>query len=131
MGGAANWTLNQHAHAQGKNIDLIPAVMIGGLVSSLVMLPLAWPFQASAHDIGLLFALGLFQLAIPCSLAILCATVLKAPEMALLGLLEVIFGIVLAWLGAGEVPGHEVFIGATLVMGALMVNELVAWKSRV
>jgi len=131
LGGAANWTLNQYAHAQGKNVDLIPAVMIGGLVSSLVMLPLAWPFQASAHDIGLLFALGLFQLAIPCSLAILCATVLKAPEMALLGLLEVIFGILLAWLGAGEVPGREVFIGGTLVMGALLVNELVAWKSRV
>jgi hypothetical protein len=31
--------------------------------------------------------------------------VLKAPEVALLGLLEVIFGILLAWVGAGEVPG--------------------------
>jgi len=128
--GAANWTVSQHAHAHGKNIDMIPAVLIGAILSSLMTLPLAWPFQASGHDLGLLFGLGLFQLAIPCSLAVVCTRVLKAPEVALLGLLEVIFGIVLAWLGAGETPTHEVIVGGTLVMGALVVNELVAWRQR-
>lgn len=130
VGGAANWTLNQHAHAQGKNVDLIPAVLIGGVVSSLVTLPMAWPLQASNHDLFLLASLGLVQLAIPCSLAIVCARVLKAPEMALLGLLEVIFGILLAWLGAGETPGPEVILGGSLVIGALVVNEIVGWRAR-
>jgi len=130
VGGAANWTLNQHAHAHGKNVDLIPAVLIGGVVSSLVTLPLAWPLQASNHDLLLLAGLGLVQLAIPCSLAIVCARVLKAPEMALLGLLEVIFGILLAWLGAGETPGPEVMLGGSLVIGALVVNEIVGWRAR-
>jgi drug/metabolite transporter (DMT)-like permease len=130
VGGAANWTLNQHAHSHGKQLDLIPAVLIGGVVSSLVTLPMAWPLQASVHDVELLFLLGLVQLAIPCSLAIVCARVLKAPEMALLGLLEVIFGILLAWVGAGELPGTKVFIGGALVIGALVVNELIAWRSR-
>ena len=45
------------------------------------------------------------QLAIPCALSVLCARVLKAPEIALLALLEVIFGILLAWIGADEVAG--------------------------
>ncbi len=130
LGGAANWTLNQHAHRHGQAVDLIPAVLIGGVVSSLVTLPLAWPLQASAHDLSLLALLGLVQLAIPCSLAIVCARVLKAPEMALLGLLEVIFGILLAWLGAGEVPGHNVMLGGALVIGALVINELMAWRGR-
>lgn len=131
IAGAANWTITQHAHAQGKDVDLIPAVLIGAVLSALVTLPLAWPFQASSHDMWLLAGLGLLQLAIPCVLVVVCARVLKAPEVALLGLLEVIFGILLAWVGAGEVPGHDVFVGGSLVIGALVANELVAWRARV
>jgi len=130
IAGAANWTITQHAHAHGKDIDLLPAVLIGAVLSSLVTLPVAWPFQASAHDLSLLFGLGLGQLAIPCLLVVVCARVLKAPEVALLGLLEVIFGILLAWLGAGEVPGQDVFFGGALVIGALVANELVGWRDR-
>jgi drug/metabolite transporter (DMT)-like permease len=130
ISGAANWTLTQHSHAQGQDVDLIPAVLIGGVISSLVTLPLAWPLQASAHDLGLLFGLGLFQLAIPCVLAVVCTRVLKAPEVALLGMLEVIFGILLAWVGAGEVPGQDVLVGGALVIGALVTNEVVGWRSR-
>lgn len=128
ISGAANWTLTQHAHAQGQEVDLIPAVLIGAVVSSLVTLPLAWPFQASAHDLTLLAALGLFQLAIPSSLAVVCTRALMAPEVALLGLLEVIFGILLAWLGAGERPGAEVLTGGALVISALLFNEWFGWR---
>lgn len=130
IAGAANWTIAQHAHAKGHDVDLIPAVLIGAVLSSLLTLPLAWPFQASAHDLSLLFGLGLVQLAIPCVLVVVCARVLKAPEVALLGLLEVIFGILLAWAGAGEVPGPDVFVGGALVIGALVANELVGWRGR-
>ena len=130
ISGAANWTVTQHAHAKGHDVDLIPAVLIGAVLSSLIMLPLALPFQASAHDLGLLFGLGLIQLAIPSSLAVVCARSLKAPEVALLGLLEVIFGILLAWVGAGEVPGRDVLVGGGLVVGALAANELLGWRQR-
>lgn len=130
ISGAVNWTVTQHSHAQGHDVDLIPAVLIGAVLSSLITLPLAWPFQASGHDLGLLAGLGLGQLAIPCVLAVVCTKVLKAPEVALLGLLEVIFGILLAWVGAGEVPGHDVLVGGTLVIGALVANEIVSWRGR-
>jgi drug/metabolite transporter (DMT)-like permease len=56
--------------------------------------------------------------------------VLKAPEISLLALLEVIFGILLAWLGANEVPTQAVLIGGTLVIGALVVNEIIGWRKR-
>jgi drug/metabolite transporter (DMT)-like permease len=74
--------------------------------------------------------LGLVQLAIPCALAVVCARVLKAPEIALLALLEVIFGIVLAWLGADEIPSQTVLAGGALVIGALVLNELAGWRQR-
>ena len=130
ISGAANWTVTQHAHAKGHDVDLIPAVLIGAVLSALLTLPLAFPFQASPHDLALLAGLGVVQLAIPSTLAVMCARVLKAPELSLLGLLEVLFGIFLAWLGANEAPASQVLVGGALVMGALAVNELIGWRTR-
>jgi drug/metabolite transporter (DMT)-like permease len=130
LASGVNWTVSQRAHAQGRNIDLVPAVLVGAAISSLASLPLAMPLAASAHDVGLLALLGLVQLAIPCALAVLCARVLKAPEIALLALLEVIFGIVLAWIGADEIPSQTVLAGGALVIGALLLNELAGWRQR-
>jgi len=130
LAAACNWTVVQHAHAKGHDVDLVPAVLIGAMISVLVTLPLAWPLKANAHDLGLLAFLGLFQLAIPCVLSVLCARVLKAPEVSLLGLLEVIFGIALAWIGAGEEPESSVLAGGALVIGALVFNELLGMRER-
>ena len=130
LAGAVNWTVTQRAHAQGQDIDLVPAVMVGAFISSVVTLPLAMPLQASGHDIALLALLGLVQLASPCALSVVCARVLKAPEIALLALLEIIFGILLAWVGANEVPSQAVLMGGALVIGALAVNELLGWRQR-
>ena len=130
LAGAVNWTVVQRSQAQGDKVDLVPAVMVGAFISSLVTLPLALPLTATPHDIALLAMLGLVQLAIPCVLSVRCASVLKAPEIALLALLEIIFGILLAWLGAGEVPGTNVLTGGALVIGALLVNELFGWRQR-
>jgi drug/metabolite transporter (DMT)-like permease len=91
---------------------------------------LAYPFQASTHDVTLLGLLGVFQLALPCVLCMVCARVLHAPEISLLQLLEVIFGILLAWVGANEVPARSVVLGGTLVICALVANEWLGWKQK-
>lgn len=130
IAGAINWTLVQRSQAQGQKIDLMPAVLIGAIISSLATLPLALPWSASAHDLGWLAFLGLTQLAIPCVLSVWCASALKAPEISLLALLEVIFGILWAWIGAGEVPSTSVYTGGALVIGALVVNEWMGMQQR-
>ena len=127
---ASNWTVVQHSQAHGQKIDLIPAVLVGAVISSLVTLPLALPFTATPNDIGLLAFLGLTQLAIPCVLSVWCASKLKAPEISLLALLEIIFGILLVWVGAGEAPGNSVLYGGALVIGALVMNEILGWKDK-
>jgi len=127
---AINWTVVQRGQTHGEKIDLVPSVLLGGVLSSLLTLPLSVPFAATGSDLAWLGLLGLVQLAIPCALAVVCARSLKAPEVSLLALLEVIFGILLAWVGAGEAPGKEVLTGGTLVIGALVLNELLGWRSR-
>ena len=130
IAGAVQWTLVQKSHAQGLDLDLVPSVLLGAALCSVVTLPLAWPLQASGHDIGLLALLGLFQLAIPCALSVICARVLKAPEVALLALLEIVFGIALAWLGANEAPQSSVLMGGALILGALVLNEWLGWRNK-
>jgi drug/metabolite transporter (DMT)-like permease len=49
--------------------------------------------------------------------------VLPSHEVALLALLEVLFGIAWAWWGAGEEPGLNVLVGGGLVLYALAWNE--------
>src|SRR5690349_9319903 len=44
------------------DLDLRPAVMLGGAISCLIALPLALPLQATPKDVGLLAFLGIFQL---------------------------------------------------------------------
>ncbi len=152
IAGATNWTLSQHlnraaaarkaangntrvndAHASAPSAvatpsrdtgtDLLCAVFIGAMLSALACLPLAWPLAASAKDVSWLALLGVFQLAIPCLMAVVAARALSAPEVSLLALLEVIFGVLLAWLGAHEVPQAAVLQGGTVVLLALALNE--------
>lgn len=136
LAAAANWTLLQHLHqrhAADPRIEepqMLPAVLLGALLSAAVTLPLALPLSATAHDLSWLALLGVFQLAIPCLLVVRLSKVLPAPEISLLGLLEVIFGVVLAWVGAGEVPGPDALAGGALVIAALIGNEWWAMRGR-
>jgi drug/metabolite transporter (DMT)-like permease len=125
---AVNWTLIQHNAASKQ--DLLPAVLIGALISAALTLPLAWPLASGPHDLGLLALLGTVQLAIPCLIAVSIARVLPAPEVSLLALLEVIFGVAWAWLGANEAPSVSVLGGGALVLGALVLNESLALRSK-
>jgi drug/metabolite transporter (DMT)-like permease len=113
------------------NFDLVPAVMLGGLLSCLIALPLALPVSASSRDLLLLAFLGVFQLGLPCIFLVLASRALLAPEIALLGLLEVVLGPLWAWLGAGETPAGTTLAGGALVLAALAGNEMAALGNRV
>ena len=39
-------------------------------------------------------------------------------------------GVALAWLGANEAPAPTVLLGGSVVIGALLINEWLAWRGR-
>ena len=123
MAGAVQWTVTHRLQNAAQPPDFMSAVWVGALLSCVYTAPLAWPTVASTNDIAWLAALGLFQLAVPCLLAVRAAQVLASHELALLALLEVLFGIAWAWWGAGEEPGLNVLVGGGLVLCALAWNE--------
>jgi len=110
--------------ASAAKLDLVPAVMLGGALSCLLALPFAFPFSLSPRDFCLLAFLGFFQLGLPCLLLVIASRTLPAPEIALLGLLEVILGPLWAWLGAGEKPAVATLAGGMVVLAALALNEI-------
>ena len=110
------------------DLDLRPAVMLGGAISCLIALPFALPLQATPKDIALLAFLGVFQLGLPCMLLVMASRVLLAPEIALIGLLEVVLGPLWAWLGADEVPAQATLVGGGILLAALALNELATYR---
>jgi drug/metabolite transporter (DMT)-like permease len=112
------------------HLDLMPAVMLGALLSAAVTLPFALPFQASVRELLVLATLGVFQLGLPCLLLVLVSRALTAPEIALLALLEVVLGPLWTWLGAGEVPAGSTIAGGAIVLAALAGNEAAALAER-
>jgi drug/metabolite transporter (DMT)-like permease len=129
IAGAVNWTLMQHISRPRPGApvpDMLPAVLLGAVLSAAATLPLSLPFAATVADLRWLGLLGVVQLAIPCLLAVRVAQVLSAAEISLLALLEVVFGVAWVWFGAGEAPPPAVLGGGALVLGALAANELSA-----
>ena len=125
VAGAINVVMMRHS---ASRIDLMPAVLLGGLFSAAVTLPWALPFEATPRDFLVLAVLGIFQLGLPCMLLVLVSRTLRAPEMALLGLLEIVLGPLWAWLGAGEVPAAATIAGGAIILVAVAANQLWLWS---
>jgi drug/metabolite transporter (DMT)-like permease len=104
------------------------SVLIGAVISALVSGIASQPLQASVADLGWLALLGVFQLAIPCLLAVLAARVLPPSEISLLCLLEVVFGVAWVWLGTSEQPQTATVAGVVIVLLTLLAHE--AWNLR-
>ena len=56
IAGGINWTVTQRSHAQGQGVDLVPAVLVGAVISSLVTLPLAEMGAIIAPPVPALYA---------------------------------------------------------------------------
>ena len=125
VAGAINIIMLRHS---ATRIDLMPALLLGALLSAALTLPWALPFTATPRDFACLAALGVFQLGLPCMLLVLASRTLHAPEMALLGLLEVVLGPLWAWLGAGEVPAGATLAGGIVILSAVAGNQLWIWS---
>lgn len=127
LGAAGNWVLVRHA---GARLPMQTAPMLGAVMSALFVSQWAGHLAVDLHDLAWLGFLGVFQLALPGAFAVWAAQRLAPAEVALLGLLEVVFGTLWAWMGAGEVPAVSTLVGGALILAALVGNELLGLAGR-
>lgn len=125
---ALNVTVLRKVHA---HVDMLPTVMIAGLISIAVALPLATPFEVAPRDLAILAVLGCVQLGIGCLLMVAASRHLTATELGLLALLEPILGPLWVWALLGEYPGQLALAGGAIVLAAVIANETwAAWRGR-
>lgn len=118
---AANVIINRR---HGGGIDMVPTVLVAGLLSIAIALPLGLPLTASLRDIGILFLMGTVQLACGCVFITLAMRHLPAVEVGLFTLLETVLGPVWVWLAYAERPSSLALAGGMLIVGALILNTL-------
>ena len=106
----------------GQAPDLLPTVLLAGVMAATPALLLGWPLEAAARDVSLLALMGCVQLGVGCWLATLAVQHLRAAEIGLLALVETILAPLWVWLGVGEAPGNAALAGGALIVGALVVN---------
>jgi drug/metabolite transporter (DMT)-like permease len=110
------------------HVDMVPSVMLAGIFSIVIALPLAWPLTPTLADLSVLALMGCLQLGTGCVLMTIATRDLSAGEVGLLALLETVLGPVWVWLGVGERPTDIALIGGVIVIGALLFNEWIGFR---
>lgn len=122
---AAQVTMLRKFHA---TVDMLPQVMIAGLISLVAAFALSPPFAANGRDLAILALMGCVQLGAGCLLATAASKHLSATELGLLALLEPIVGPIWVWALMGEKPGAAALVGGAVVLCAVLANEgFAAW----
>ncbi|HKY95642.1 MAG TPA: DMT family transporter [Kiloniellales bacterium] len=109
-------------------VDMVPAILTGGLLVALVALPLGDVWAIGAHDLMVCALLGVLQLGVQYILVAFGTRHVPAAEAALTARMTIILGPLWAWIGFAEVPSEATFWGGALVLAAIFGNGL--WSLR-
>jgi drug/metabolite transporter (DMT)-like permease len=109
-------------------ISSFAAISSGGLLTAILILPLAAPLTVSQADMGYLLIMGLYMLPVATALMFAGPRYIPAPEVGLLLLLESILGPLWVWLVLGEQPGNSTLLGGVIVISTLAINTVWALK---
>jgi drug/metabolite transporter (DMT)-like permease len=110
-------------------IPILPVISTSGLLTALIILPLAQPFSVTQDDMGYLLIMGIYMLPVATALMYSGPRYIPAPEVGLMLLLESILGPVWVWLALGEQPGTRTFIGGAVILSTLAINTVWLLKS--
>lgn len=117
------------AARHAKAVSMVPAVAMGYLIATLVLLPFAEPTAMPATEWPVMLLYALFMAA-SAGLIALGPRYISSAEVGLLVLLESVLAPLLVWAVLGEDPGIFALIGGAVVIGALFVSNLVALSRR-
>ncbi|TNF89264.1 MAG: DMT family transporter [Gammaproteobacteria bacterium] len=104
------------------------AISCSGVLTALLIFPLAAPLSISQDDLGYLMIMGIYMLPLGTALMFLGPRYIPAAEVGLLLLLESVLGPLWVWLALDEEPGIYTLVGGAIVLSTLALNT--AWALR-
>jgi drug/metabolite transporter (DMT)-like permease len=112
-----------------RNVELMPAMAVGGIVVFLVAAAFGNGFAVTSREIAILAIMGPVQLAIPILLLARGARSVRAVTVSIIAMLDIVLNPFWAWTLAGEVPDRNAVLGALIICGAVSLS-LVAENAR-
>jgi len=109
-------------------VSSFSAISCSGVLTALLILPLASPLAISQADLGYLLIMGLYVVPIGTELMFVGPRYIPAAEVGLLLLLESILGPIWVWLVLAEQPGINTLAGGAVVLSTLAINTV--WSLR-
>lgn len=104
-------------------VDPAPSVFLAGIMSITTMLPFIFADATSARDVAILMAMGAVQLGCGCLLMTIASRDVRAADIGLIAILEIVLAPLWVWLAFGETPSARAMFGATIVLSCLIANE--------
>ena len=99
-----------------KNIDLVPACLIGCVIAALYALPFNINFSLNNNQIILVLMMCLVILPIPFMILTIAPKYAPAHEVALIFLMESVLGTAWVWFVIKEVPPFNTIIGGIILL---------------
>jgi drug/metabolite transporter (DMT)-like permease len=110
---------------RAKDIDMVPAQCLGGLIAAMVAALMVDTFVVPAGDLGRMVVLGVVQIGAGFMLVTIGARYVPAAQVSLLMLSEMVLAPIWVWLAVDEVPAMVTLVGGILVMAAV-ISQAVA-----
>jgi drug/metabolite transporter (DMT)-like permease len=111
-----------------SNIDMVPAICFGGLVSFLgagfvgFFFHSGGGFAVSFKGVALLALMAVVQLAIPLVFYARGARSVPAVTLSLIAMLDAVLNPLWPWLVVGEIPERSAFIGGAVIVFAVLIS---------
>jgi drug/metabolite transporter (DMT)-like permease len=105
-------------------VRMTAAVLLGMVMATVAVAPLATPWHVTLTDGLLLFWFGVLNLGLGLALMVSGARLISAAQTSLLGTLEPIAGPLWVWLFLGEQPAALTLLGGAIVLGSLVWHTL-------
>jgi drug/metabolite transporter (DMT)-like permease len=113
------------------SINSIAAIGLGALLAAIFALFMgADTTAATTRDLVVLAANGGFVIPVAMGLITYGPKLISAPEVSLIMLLETVLGPLWVWLVLNEQPPTQTFVGGSLVIGAIVVNAWLSFRTR-
>ena len=109
---------------QAKDVDMLPATCLAGVVGAATAWLMADNLDISQHDLALCVFLGTVQYAGGFVLITIGSRYVAAAEVALLSLSESIVAPIWVWIGVNEVPSPLTLVGGAIVLVAVVWQAL-------
>jgi len=111
-----------------KNVSMIPAVVLSGVLTTLLTGFMIDPLSVGVSDFLLLAVLGSVVMPIPLAIMTVAPKLIPAAEVSLIMLLETFLAPVWVWLVIGQRPAAQTVLGGGLLITTLIVHALVGWR---